>query len=327
MHKTIHTLKSFGWRRIAFSLVVLAYLGFLGFINVLMFVPGNWLSPMGHFDFVSTGDTHNLIHELVFALIVGTAAVGLFSQLWKPKENFEGQLVALIAWVAMIVIAAFTNNWVPQPLFLIFGGLTLIATILHPAGLGLFNWIRTAKVNKILLTLIAIAAVPLTAFAFTNINLQIAGGGGTGFFHNPPAFHGGAVDRGSMNPVRDSEGSQRITSNGVNDTSGMTVDDEATHDQEHVTVGHYRNMAVFSFIVILVGLLASFRIRGWRLAAWVAGFLPILLGLASVALPDAESSLGLVWGLATVIWGVAFITVAELTRRNTYQEITSSSRS
>src|SRR3989344_1637301 len=165
MHKLTHKLKELGGRRIAFSLVVLAYLGFLGFINVMMLLPGNWMSAMGHFSFINTGDTHNLIHELVFALIVGTAAVGLFSQLWKPKENFAGQLIAMIAWVTMIFTAAITNNWVPQPLFIIFGGLTLIATILPPAGLGLFNWIRIAKVNKILLTLVVIAAVPLFIFA------------------------------------------------------------------------------------------------------------------------------------------------------------------
>ena len=135
MHEIINSVSKLGWRWIAFSLVILAYLGFLGVITVLMFVPDNWISAMGHFDFVYTGDTHNLIHELVFALIVGTAAVGLFSQLWKPKENFVGQLIALIVWVAMIATAALTNNWVPQPLFIIFGGLTLIATILHPVGL------------------------------------------------------------------------------------------------------------------------------------------------------------------------------------------------
>ena len=183
MHEVTYKLKELGGRRIAFSLVVLAYLGFLGYINVMMFIPGNWMSAMGHFDFIYTRDTHNLIHELVFALIVGTAAVGLASQLWKPKEQFAGQLVALIAWVAMIATAALSGNWVPQPLFIIFGGLTLIATILHPAGRGLSNWVRTAKVNKVLLTLVIIAAIPLTVFAFTNLKLQIAGGGSTGFLH------------------------------------------------------------------------------------------------------------------------------------------------
>lgn len=303
-------------KHFAFSLIVLAYLGFLGFINVIMFVPGNWMSAMGHFDFFYTGDTHNLIHELVFALVVGTAAVGLLSQLFMPKENFAGQLIALIAWVAMIFTAVIANNWVPQPLFIIFGGLTILATILHPAGLGLFNWVRGAKLNRVLLTLVIIAAVPLTIFAFTNIKLQIAGGGSTGFFHNPPAFHGGATR-----------------------TTPVDMNDEAAHGNEHANEGHYRNLAAFSFIIILLGLLASFRPKdplrhssrfaresrrvsetSWRLAAWVAGLLPAVVGLASIVLPNAESSLGLFWGLAAIAWGVVFIAVAEVIRRKEFKE-------
>ncbi len=305
MHKIVNSLSKSGWRRIAFSLVVLAYLGFLGFIILMMLLPGNWISAMGHFGFVYTGDTHNLVHELIFALIVGTAAVGLFSQLWKPKENFAGQLVALIVWAAMILTAVITNNWVPQPLYIIFGGLTLMSTILHPAGLGLFHWIRrgkvnridTGKANKILLTLSIIAAVPLLAFALTNINLQIAGGEGTGFFHTPPAFHSNLPDQ---EPVNDKN------------AIATDADSETDHDeQEHSNQGHYRNMAALSFIIILTGILASIRPKGWRLAAWVAGLLPILFGFASAILPHAESGIGFIWGTAAIIWGAAFIAIAE----------------
>lgn len=99
----------------------------------------------------------------------------------------------------------------------------------------------------------------------------------------------------------------------LNDPSGMVTGDEA-HDQKHSALGHYRNLAVLSFINILTGLLASFRPPGWRIAAWIAGSLPILFGLASVVLPAAESSLGLFWGLAAIAWGVVFIAMAELTR-------------
>lgn len=313
MSELIPNLKELGWRHIAFSLVVLAYIGFLGVINALMFLPAlgllsdNILSAMGHFgSFLDTGETHDLIHEFVFAFIVGTAAVGLLSQLWKPKENFAGQLVALIAWVAMLVIAALTNNWVPQPLFIIFGGLTLLATILHPAGLGLFNWVRTAKLNGVLLALVIIAAIPLLALAFKNISLQLAGGGGTGLFgHNPPAFHGG-----------DSATNQELSQDqSLNDTGSIPTDDESAHDRKHTALGHYRNLAAFSFIIILVGILASLQPLGWRLAAWIAGFLPILLGLASVVLPGAESSLGVAWGIAAIVWGLTFITAAEFIRR------------
>jgi hypothetical protein len=305
----MNSAATISWRRIAFSLVVLGYAGFLGFINVMMFLPGNPLSAMGHFDFVFTGDTHNLVHELMFAFIIGTAAVGLLSQLWKPKENFAGQLMALIAWVVMIVTAAFTGNWVPQPFFLIFGGLTLLATILHPAGRGLFNWFSVARVNRLLLALVIIATVPLFLFASTNIDLQTSGnqGSGTGFSR----IFGHTIPKHGGDEITNQEAQKDQP---LDKTGGIIMDDGTDHDQKHIAEGHYRNMAAFSFIVLLVGLLASLRPKGWRLAAWVAGGLQLLLGLTSVALPDAESSLGLAWGLAAIVWGVTFIVAAERTR-------------
>lgn len=451
MHELTNKLKELGGRRIAFLLVVLAYLGFLAVINALMFLPAlgllpdNVLSAMGHFgNFLSTGDTHDLIHELVFALVIGTAAVGLLSQLWKPKENFAGQWVALIVWVVMVVIATFTNNWVPQPLFIIFGGLTLLATILHPAGRGLFTWFRSARVNRTLLALVIIAAVPLLSFTVTNINLQQSGadksqsenGEAFNLFGHKIPKHGDSEDetvptdteavkqkymsytvaqaeregyildqfclnaesfgqsaelgamgfhatnesllRGPIAVERpqalmfDAEGrvlgvEYEVMTDAVSEppqlfgqtfkklpphpgvqhehyalhvwfvdnpngqftdfnpsvscpsgstpsvnSGGMTTDDEADHDKKHVALGHYRNIAALSFIIVLLGLLASFRPSGWRLVAWITGFLPTVIGIASLALPNAESSLGTIWSIVAIAWGVVFIALAEL---------------
>lgn len=222
---------------------------------------------------------------------------------FKISLNFAGQLVALFAWVAMIVAAALTNSWIPQPLFLIFGGLTLLATMLHPSGRGLFNWFSVARVHRVLLALVIVAAVPLLALASVNIGLQTAGGGGAGLFdHSPPAFHGGEV----------SAPSQDEPTNGAN---GVAMDEEAVHDRKHIALGHYRNFAALSFIVISAGILASLRPKGWRLAAWIAGGLPAILGLASIMLPDAESSLSLLWALAAIAWGIHFVVMAELIHR------------
>jgi hypothetical protein len=76
---------------------------------------------------------------------------------------------------------------------------------------------------------------------------------------------------------------------------------------EHAGMGHYGFMAAFSFTVIGVGLVASLRPPGWRVAAWVAGALPALLGIASLLFPDVDSSLGLAWALAAIVWGGAFM--------------------
>jgi hypothetical protein len=92
---------------------------------------------------------------------------------------------------------------------------------------------------------------------------------------------------------------------------------QGTVPDDHARMGHYGFMAAFGFTVIGVGLLASLRPDGWRLTAWVGGLLPALLGLASVVYPDANSSLGLVWALAAIAWGVGFVAAAEITPRAT----------
>lgn len=83
---------------------------------------------------------------------------------------------------------------------------------------------------------------------------------------------------------------------------------------DHAAAGHYGFMAAFSFTVIGVGLLASLRPDGWRLTAWVAGLLPILLGLVSLIYP-ITSSLRPPWALAAIVWGAGFVVTAESSRR------------
>jgi hypothetical protein len=89
---------------------------------------------------------------------------------------------------------------------------------------------------------------------------------------------------------------------------------QGTATNEHVGMGHYGFMAAFSFTVIGVGLVASLRPPGWRVAAWVAGILPALLGIASVLFPDVDSSLGQAWALAAIAWGVVFIAASTLVK-------------
>ena len=89
---------------------------------------------------------------------------------------------------------------------------------------------------------------------------------------------------------------------------------QRTVPDDHAALGHYGFMAAFSFTIIGVGLLASLRPDGWRLTAWVAGLLPALLGLTSVAFPNVSSSLSLVWAIAAIAWGAVFVAAAELTK-------------
>jgi hypothetical protein len=94
----------------------------------------------------------------------------------------------------------------------------------------------------------------------------------------------------------------------------------------HVSMDHWANMAAMTFGLVLTGLLASSRMRGWRLTAWCAGLGTAVYGLAStvfhrfpgtnVPYPGSE---GTGWGLAALIGGLAFIAVAEREARRPLQ--------
>jgi hypothetical protein len=249
-------------QRLGFTVVVLVTLGLFGFLGAV--VIGGLLGlnaaaqEMGHFS-----SRNHRIHDLTFAFVLGTAAVGMLAQLRTPAKNVAGQLMAMIPWVGLALVFPLTEYWVaPGAGFVLvvtalFGALTLNALIFHPTGRELFRSFRLSRIDRVMLALVVAAAGPLLAFAWTNIGLQ------------------------------------------------------RTVTNDHSAAGHYGFMAAFSFTIIGVGLLAEIRPDGWRLTAWVAGILPALLGVASLAYSGVDSSLDPIWALAAIAWGVLFVASAE----------------
>jgi hypothetical protein len=257
-------LSEFTGQRRVFSVTVLTALGFSGFFGLVVLQPDLFAKLLGretaghishHFR-----EHHHRVHDLTYALLLGTAVVGSVGQLVAPKK-VAGQLMALMPFVGLTLTLALTNTAVLSIPWVVVGASTLLATILHPTGRAFFSSFGISRVNRVMLALVTLAAVPLLTFASTNIVLQ------------------------------------------------------RTVTNEHAALGHYGFMAAFGFTVIGVGILASLRPDGWRFAAWVGGLLPMLLGLASLVFPDVESSLGLVWILAAIIWGITFVVAAELIHR------------
>jgi hypothetical protein len=94
----------------------------------------------------------------------------------------------------------------------------------------------------------------------------------------------------------------------------------------HVSMDHWANTAAMAFGLVLAGLLASLRIRGWRLTAWCAGVGAAVYGVASIVFhrfPGSNApypaSEGTGWGLAAVIGGVVFVVVSEWEARRSRQ--------
>ena len=244
-------------RRVFFSAVVVLTLAlaalFASMVLLMNVQPG--FMGMSHFS-----EEHHRTHDVTFSLLNATVVAGMLAQLRRPARNVAGQTMALIPFAALLLAAALTNGWVLSPPWLILGVTTVLATMFHPAGDPL-RWFRGARVDPVMAALVAAAATPLLAFAWTNVLLQRAG------------------------------------------------------PSDHALAGHYGYMAAFSFSVLAVSLVASVRPEGWRLPAWVAGALPVALGLASLVYPTSDSSLEPFWALAAISWGVAFVAVAELGRR------------
>ena len=69
-------------------------------------------------------------------------------------------------------------------------------------------------------------------------------------------------------------------------------------------------MAFLAFAISLVGLVASLRNGGWPVPAWSAGVAAVVFGLVAVLYPGLASSVGRIWGSASILGGAAFIGAA-----------------
>lgn len=70
-------------------------------------------------------------------------------------------------------------------------------------------------------------------------------------------------------------------------------------------------MASLAVAIVLVGLLAAFKTRGWRIPAWSAGTAAIVFGLASTVYPEQHGAVERGWGGLAIVWGALLIAVAE----------------
>jgi hypothetical protein len=169
-------LSEFSGQRRAFSLVVLVTLGFMGFFGLVVLQPDVFARLLGrataghiseHFR-----EHHHRVHDLTFSFLLGTAGVGLLAQLRAPSKNVASQLMAMIPFVGLVLAVVLTNTAVLSIPWVVVGASTFLATIFHPAGRDLFRSFSASRVSWVMLALVIVAAVPLLAFAVSNIGLQ-----------------------------------------------------------------------------------------------------------------------------------------------------------
>ena len=147
------------------ALVVAGRIGLITFRPELMGMPG-----MVHF-----GVPQHRVHDLTFGFLFTTSVVGILAQLRRPSKNVAGILMALMPWLGLLLAAVLSTD---VSRVIVFNPSTSIAPVavivalLHPTGRDFFRSFSLPRVNWVMLTLVCLAAVPLLAFASTNIGLQ-----------------------------------------------------------------------------------------------------------------------------------------------------------
>lgn len=168
-------------RRQLFSLVVLVTLGLVAFITVVLAQPELLAGFAGR---ATTGhisehfrEPQHRVHDLTFGFLLGPAVIGTLAQLRRPSEHASLQLMALVPIAALALSAALSNPAVLSFPWVSVGALVVLATVLHPAMGGFLGSLRNSAADRVMLGLIGIAAAPLLAFAFTQLELQSRGVG------------------------------------------------------------------------------------------------------------------------------------------------------
>jgi len=157
---------------LVFTVVVLLALGLAAFFGVIVAQPaligGLAGDPSGGHIRLHFREPHHRIHDLAFGLLLGTTVVGMVVQLRSPARSVAAQLMAAVPILALLLATVATDRRVLSIPWVAVGAPTIVATLLHP---DLFHSARP-RLSPPMITLVAIAAVPLLAFAFGNIALQ-----------------------------------------------------------------------------------------------------------------------------------------------------------
>jgi hypothetical protein len=155
-------------------LVTLAVVGLIGLMVTLMalrlnsFLPGPF-AHMAHFT-----EANHRVHDLTFGFVFVPAIAGMLAQVRRPAKNVAGMLMAVTPWIGLLLAAVLSTS----PLVILSAQSLLPAVlitssaVLHPTGRDLFGSFHRSQVSWLMLALVVIAAVPLLAFAASNIGLQ-----------------------------------------------------------------------------------------------------------------------------------------------------------
>lgn len=114
------------------------------------------------------------VHDLtLFSLLWIALLAPMALLLYRPRSRVNTVLAPLVFLVPFVAITAQANSPILM-LPVVFGTLSLVVFVLHPAGRDLFRFDRVERVNRALAGLLVVAAIPLLAYAGNQLALQFA---------------------------------------------------------------------------------------------------------------------------------------------------------
>lgn len=144
---------------VAFVAVLVVFMG-----EILLYPFTAWVEP------ASLG-TH-FVHDVTFLSMVLLAGLAMLAQLYRPVERVVAMQYALL--VALFTILMTTASSGFDPMLVVFLGPVVLAGVLHPARRELvrFHAIADGTVNRVLLVLAVVAAIPVAVYAAKELTLQ-----------------------------------------------------------------------------------------------------------------------------------------------------------
>lgn len=240
-----------------FYAITLLFVAFLLFAiqEPLQFTVSAWMAGY-------EAPTHR-VHHIMIGGLLGLLVIGVASQLYQPGKRVGGYILAALVIVVTMAMSLIGGGIIAVQELLVFLIPLIIVGALHPT-LRSVRFDRES-VDRRMLGLAVIAAVPMIAFAALQMNLHL------------------------------------------------------TLTDDHVAFEHYIMMASGAVVIGLGALIASFRPAGWRILAYGVVALAALIGIASIAFPDAVqgTNFGIIGGTLVVLWAVSYLAVAEYGARST----------
>lgn len=149
----------------AFYAVTLAFVAFLiaAMNEPMQFVALAWTPEYGFF-------THRVHHVMLGGLLV-LLTVSVAIQLYRPAERVGAYLFATLAVGSLTIVSIVVDGFAALAELAIFVVPLVVLGLLHP-GLRSFRMPRE-RIDRRMLAVAAVAAVPLLAFAALQTNLQL----------------------------------------------------------------------------------------------------------------------------------------------------------